>query len=172
MSLSRVLIPFVLLGLLGGCANFKSVQGVNSPWEGNAQQTWQRGTTTKAPVLDPLGPPSQIIALHDGTILYYLRERGAGSARIFILSNTGNLEVEYDLSRVLFIATANVLETIPAPLRDRMEIIQLPGYTTDQKLGIATTHLVPKQVEGHGLMPDDVTFSEWLRQHESGDGIA
>jgi ATP-dependent Lon protease len=70
------------------------------------------------------------------------------------------LEVDYDLSRVLFIATANVLETIPPPLRDRMEIIQLPGYTEDQKVGIATHHLVPRQIEGHGLEPDDLTFDE------------
>jgi ATP-dependent Lon protease len=70
------------------------------------------------------------------------------------------LEVSYDLSRVLFIATANVLETIPPPLRDRMEIIQLPGYTEDQKLGIAEHHLVPRQIEGHGLETDDLSFDE------------
>ncbi|HSH09439.1 MAG TPA: hypothetical protein VK995_03570, partial [Oceanipulchritudo sp.] len=65
--------------LAAGCANFKTVQGVNSPWEGDAPQHWQKGQTTQSDVLEALGPPSQLIALHDGTVLYYLRERGKGS---------------------------------------------------------------------------------------------
>jgi len=63
------------------------------------------------------------------------------------------LGVPFDLSRVTFIATANMLDTIPGPLRDRMEIIQLPGYTESEKIGIATTHLVGKQVAANGLKP-------------------
>jgi ATP-dependent Lon protease len=61
------------------------------------------------------------------------------------------LEIPYDLSKVMFIATANVGDTIPAPLRDRMEIIEIPGYTRREKLAIARDHLVPKQLDEHGL---------------------
>ena len=70
------------------------------------------------------------------------------------------LEVEYDLSKVLFIATANSLETIQPALRDRMEIIELTGYTMEEKLQIAKKHLVPKQRKEHGLAAKDVTFDD------------
>ncbi len=70
------------------------------------------------------------------------------------------LDLPFDLSKVLFICTANQLETIPAPLLDRMDIIQLSGYTEDEKLGIARKYLVPKQLEAHGLPADQVTFTE------------
>ncbi len=68
------------------------------------------------------------------------------------------LEVEYDLSKVLFIATANSLDTIHPALRDRMEIIELTGYTVEEKLQIAIKHLVPKQLKEHGLKPAQVKF--------------
>jgi len=70
------------------------------------------------------------------------------------------LEVEYDLSKVLFIATANSLDTIHPALRDRMEIIELTGYTVEEKLQIAIKHLVPKQLAEHGLKAKDVKFSK------------
>jgi ATP-dependent Lon protease len=71
------------------------------------------------------------------------------------------LDVPFDLSRVLFITTANLLDPVPAPLRDRMEIIELPGYTEDEKVEIARRHLVPKQVREHGLVLDqDIVFTE------------
>ncbi|GAB3537097.1 endopeptidase La [Pontibacter brevis] len=66
------------------------------------------------------------------------------------------LDVEYDLSKVLFIATANSLDTIQPALRDRMEIIEITGYTLEEKAEIARRHLVPKQLKDHGLEPDDV----------------
>src|SRR6516162_3794829 len=61
------------------------------------------------------------------------------------------LEIPYDLSNVMFVATANVADPIPAPLRDRMEILEIPGYTRREKLAIARQHLVPKQLEEHGI---------------------
>jgi len=70
------------------------------------------------------------------------------------------LGVDFDLSRVMFIATANVLDTIPGPLRDRMEIIQLPGYTEEEKLEIAKRYLVKRQLEANGLKPDQFEITE------------
>jgi len=70
------------------------------------------------------------------------------------------LEVDLDLSDVLFLATANVLEGIPGPLADRMEIVTLDGYTEAEKVAIARDHLLPKQIEKAGLEPSDVEFSE------------
>src|SRR4051794_36065289 len=70
------------------------------------------------------------------------------------------LEVELDLSDVVFLATANVLEAIPAPLLDRMELVQLDGYTEDEKVVIARDHLLPRQLERAGLAADEVTFDD------------
>jgi ATP-dependent Lon protease len=70
------------------------------------------------------------------------------------------LEIPYDLSKVMFIATANVGDTIPAPLRDRMEIIEIPSYTRREKADIARVHLVPKQLEEHGIKPEQVTLED------------
>ncbi len=70
------------------------------------------------------------------------------------------LDVEYDLSKVFFIATANVLHTIPGPLQDRLEILRLSGYTEREKLEIAKAHLVAKQAEGSGLQSEQVEFTD------------
>lgn len=72
--------------------------------------------------------------------------------------NDNFLEVDYDLSKVLFIATANTLDTIQPALRDRMEIIEITGYTQEEKIEIAAKHLVPKQLEEHGLKPANIKF--------------
>mmetsp|Transcript_21696 Transcript_21696/g.42622 ORF Transcript_21696/g.42622 Transcript_21696/m.42622 type:complete len:962 (-) Transcript_21696:272-3157(-) len=69
------------------------------------------------------------------------------------------LNVPYDLSKVLFIATANRLDTIPGPLLDRMEVIELPGYTMAEKHQIAVQHLIPKQMERHGIAKDHIEFT-------------
>ena len=70
------------------------------------------------------------------------------------------LDVEYDLSKVMFIATSNVIHTIPPPLKDRMEVIQLSGYTMSEKLAIGRQFLVPRQVKSHGLSESQVSFED------------
>jgi ATP-dependent Lon protease len=70
------------------------------------------------------------------------------------------LDLPFDLSKVLFITTANTLDTIPGPLLDRMDTIQLSGYTEDEKLGIAKKYLLPKQLELHGLTKSQLTLSD------------
>ncbi len=70
------------------------------------------------------------------------------------------LDVPFDLSRVLFITTANVLDTILPPLRDRMEIIEVAGYTEEEKVEIARRHLIPKQLDEHGLTPEQLDWTE------------
>jgi ATP-dependent Lon protease len=70
------------------------------------------------------------------------------------------LDVAYDLSKIMFVATANLLDPVPGPLKDRMEIIELPGYTFEEKVQIAQRHLVPKQLREHGLSPEAIELSE------------
>jgi ATP-dependent Lon protease len=70
------------------------------------------------------------------------------------------LDVPFDLSEVLFITTANILDPVPPALRDRMEVLELPGYTEEEKLKISREHLVAKQVRNHGLTADDIEFTD------------
>ena len=79
------------------------------------------------------------------------------------------LDVDLDLSEVLFIATANVAETIPGPLLDRMEVIRIDGYTEDEKVAIARRHLLPRQIERHGLRADEVEVDDAALRGVVGD---
>ncbi|MGB4292162.1 MAG: endopeptidase La [Bacteroidales bacterium] len=74
------------------------------------------------------------------------------------------LEMEYDLSRVMFIATANTVATISPALRDRMELIEITGYLPEEKVEIALRHLLPKQLENHGVKPDELKISRKLME--------
>ncbi len=89
------------------------------------------------------------------------------SAMLEVLDPTQNdsfrdhyLDLEFDLSEVLFIATANMLDTVPAALQDRMEVIQLAGYTTDEKLHIAKRYLVPRQIKENGLRASQIEITD------------
>jgi ATP-dependent Lon protease len=79
------------------------------------------------------------------------------------------LDVELDLSHVLFLATANVLETIPQPLLDRMEVIRFDGYTTDEKLAIARDYLWPRQLQQNGLRPEEASIDAAVLRTVIGD---
>src|SRR5678815_5103936 len=70
------------------------------------------------------------------------------------------LEVPFDLSHVMFLATANVIDPVPAALKDRLEILELPGYTRDEKRNIARQFLVPKQLEEHGLKNEQLDITD------------
>lgn len=74
--------------------------------------------------------------------------------------NDHYLDVDYDLSKVMFVATANALNNLPTPLLDRMEVIRLPGYTEEEKLNIAKRHLVVKQMQANGLKKSELSLSE------------
>ena len=90
--------------------------------------------------------------------------------------NDHYLDLDYDLSKVMFICTANSLRGIPAPLQDRMEILELSGYTEQEKVAIARRYLIPKQMEMHGLTDEDVTISnravlEVVRRYTMESGV-
>jgi ATP-dependent Lon protease len=70
------------------------------------------------------------------------------------------LEIPYDLSNVMFVATANISDPIPAPLRDRMEILEIPGYTRREKMAIARQHLIPKQIDEHGITKEQLQITD------------
>ncbi|MFA5573566.1 MAG: endopeptidase La [Brumimicrobium sp.] len=132
--------------------------------------------------LKKAGTSDPVFVLDEIDKLSYSAHGDPSSAMLEVLDPEQNsefhdnyLEVEYDLSKVLFIATANDLSTIPAPLRDRMELIEVTGYTVEEKIQIAKRHLLPDQIKEHGIKKSDISISDKVLEklieeytHESG----
>lgn len=105
MSVTRlVLILVSLFGLIAlvGCATWESTKGVEALWRQPEHQQWNAGKTTTADVINALGPPSQIIALDDQNVFYYMQEKNTGKAYIFILWNKSEQAVYYDRAVFFF----------------------------------------------------------------------
>lgn len=98
----RKSLLFGLLILLSGCASWESDKGVETIWRQPDQQQWKEGSTTEENVINALGPPSQIIAMGDQTVFYYMHEKSKGKAYIFILWNRSTQSVEYDRAVFFF----------------------------------------------------------------------
>ena len=104
--------PGLLFGLilaLSGCASWEGSRGVEPVWRQPAHQEWEVGTATDSDVADALGPPSQIIALQDQTVFYYVHEKSKGQAYIFILWNSSEESVVYDRA-IFFFDKKGILE--------------------------------------------------------------
>ena len=102
MGISPGLASVLALLLLTGCASWESNKGVETIWRQPGHQDWQVGNTTDEDVIGALGPPSQLIALEDQTVFYYMHEKNTGKAYIFILWNRSNQAVEYDRAVFFF----------------------------------------------------------------------
>jgi len=96
------LICIALVLVFGGCAVYKSEKGVDNLWRDESGSRFVRGETTQAEVLEALGPPSQVIALKDEVVFYYLREQEKGGAAVLILYNQVNETVAYDRAIFFF----------------------------------------------------------------------
>ena len=105
------LIAAALVLLLSGCRSFASVDGVNNLWREVPVDQFQKGVTKQSDVLELLGPPSQLINLHDQTVFYYLTEHTSGQGKIFILWNQISAESEYDRA-IFFFDTDGVLQEL------------------------------------------------------------
>ena len=100
-----LIISIVCLTVLTGCVQFKSRRGVEVAWQDEVVANLEKGSSTRADVLELLGPPSQVIALKDETVLYYLFEKIEGEGAILILYNTVDIRAHYD--RAIFFFDAN-----------------------------------------------------------------
>jgi outer membrane protein assembly factor BamE (lipoprotein component of BamABCDE complex) len=107
--LSGSLITLLCLGLLSACVQFKSKRGVEVAWQRDVVEKLVRGQSTRADVLDALGPPSQVITLQEETVLYYLFEKAEGEGIILILYNRIEVDTRYD--RAIFFFDENDLLT-------------------------------------------------------------
>lgn len=84
----------------------------------------------------------------------------AGVCDVSLTRMNSYLNVPFDVSKVVFVATANRVQSMPAPLLDRMEVIELPGYTSEEKLRIAMRHLIPRILEQHGISNEQIEIPE------------
>lgn len=107
-SMTALLLGGVLLS--AGCANWDGYAGVDNRWRAEEVPVWVRGETTAADVANFLGPPSQLIPLHDETVFYYMREGRDGKALMLIVWNTGTQTMEYDRA-IFFFDKKGVLKT-------------------------------------------------------------
>lgn len=98
----RCVVCILAASTMTGCARFSTEKGVASTWRAIEAPVFERGATTEAQVLEALGPPSQIIALNDGSAYYYLKEQGTGRAVILLVYNTTNFRVTYDRAVFFF----------------------------------------------------------------------
>ncbi len=105
------LVGLLVLALLAGCVNYGSVDGVSNIWREVPVEQFQKGVTTQSDVLELLGPPSQMIALHDQTVFYYLAQKSKGRGKIFIVWNQAREENLYDRA-IFFFDTGGVLKEV------------------------------------------------------------
>jgi len=108
MRVSDVMVVVAMMGALAGCASYERTRGVEASWRDPAVPAPVVGTTTQSEILDALGPPSQVIALRDQTVFYYLREQDTGRGGIFIVYNWLKEDVTYDRA-IFFFDAAGVL---------------------------------------------------------------
>jgi len=104
-----VVLALVLASGLSSCFRYQSLDGVKNTWREISMDRFQRGVTTQSEILDMLGPPSQVIALGDQTVFYYLTQKKAGSGKVFIIWNDAREETRYDRA-VFFFSESGVLE--------------------------------------------------------------
>ena len=104
-------LTLAAVGIIAGCVNYGSVDGVSNIWREVPVEQFQQGVTTQSDVLELLGPPSQMIALHDQTVFYYLAQKSKGQGKIFIVWNQAREENLYDRA-IFFFDTEGILQDV------------------------------------------------------------